>query len=159
MIIRYRLVALRRPSPALGGKLFHYRPVTGVLLTGPHGSRQVDGILDTGADETVFPEDVAARIGIDLTGAEERQVDLAGRPAPVRCRYAAVQLRITDGSHTAYEWTAVVAFAATRLHYSLLGHGGCLEFFDADFRGAAHEVILFPNSSFPGTQIATTAPP
>jgi hypothetical protein len=157
--IDYRLVVLRRPNPALGGRLFHYRPVTGVLLTGLHGSRQVDGILDTGADETVFPEDVAARIGIDLTGAEERQVDLIGRPAPVRCRYATVQLQITDGSHMTYEWTAVVAFAATRLRYSLLGHGGFLQFFDADFRGAAHEVILFPNSTFPGTQVAMTAPP
>jgi hypothetical protein len=118
----------------------------------------VDAILDTGADETVFPEDVAARIGIDLTGAEERQVDLVGRPTPVRCRYEPVALQITDGSHWTYEGKAVVAFAAARLHYSLLGHGGCLQFFNADFRGAAHEVILIPNSSFPGTQVAMTTP-
>jgi hypothetical protein len=94
-----------------------------------------------------------------LTGTEGRPVDLVGRPAPVRCRYAPVQLQTTDGSQETYEWTAVVGFAATRLHYNLLGHGGFLQFFDVEFRGAGHEVILIPNSSFPGTQVAMTAPP
>ncbi len=53
----------------------------------------------------------------------------------------------------------MVGFAATRLRYNLLGHGGFLEFFDAEFRGAAHEVILIPNASFPGTQVAMPARP
>lgn len=159
MRIRYMPVVLPRPSPALGGRLFHYRPVVKIRLTSPHGNLRLAGMLDTGADETVFREDVATAVGIDLTGAEERQVELVGRPAPVRCRYAAVQLQITDGHLGTYEWTAVVGFAAARLPYSILGHGGCLQFFDADFRGADHEVILIPNSSFPGTQVAMTAPP
>src|SRR5438105_4291531 len=118
----------------------------GVRLTGPHGSWLSDGILDTGADETVFREDVATRIGSDLTGAEERPIDLVGRPAPVRCRYASVQLRITDGRRETYEWTAVVGFVAIPLRYNLLGHGGFLQFFDVEFRGAAHEAILIPNA-------------
>jgi hypothetical protein len=131
----------------------------GVRLTSPYGSQLRDGILDTAADETVFEEGLAKDLGLDLTGAEERQVNLVGRPIPVRCRYAAVQLRITDGRRETYEWTAVIGFATTRLRYGLLGHGGFLQFFDADFRGARHQVILFPNSTFPGTQIAMTTPP
>jgi hypothetical protein len=147
-------VVLLRPNPSLGNRLFHYRPVTGVRLTGPQGSLFRDGILDTGADATVFRESLATLVGIDLTGIEERDVELVGRPAPVKCRYASVQLQITDGARETYEWTAVVGFASTLLRYNILGHGGFLEFFDADFRGAKREVILIPNAAFPGTQVA-----
>src|SRR5947207_566460 len=131
----------------------------GVRLTCPHGSLLRAGLLDTGADETVFQESLAKDIGLDLTGAEERQIGLVGRPAPVRCRYAAVQLQITDGRRETYEWTAVVGFVATRLNYDLLGHGGFLQFFDVEFRGADHEVVLIPNSSFPGTQVGMIVRP
>jgi hypothetical protein len=157
--IPYMPVVLPRPNPTLGGRLFHYRPVTGVHLTGPQGTRLRDCLLDTGADATLFHESVAALVGVDLTGAEEREIELVGRPAPVRCRYAAVRLQITDGLRETYEWTAVVGFAVTRLRYNLAGHGGFLEFFDADFRGADHQVVLIPNAKFPGTQVAMPARP
>ena len=54
---------------------------------------------------------------------------------PVRCRYARVQLRITDGLVETYEWTAVVGFVPTRLRYALIGYAGFLKYFDAEFRG------------------------
>jgi hypothetical protein len=146
-------VVLLRPNPALGGKLFHYRPVMSVRVTGPRGDQARDGILDSGADATVFHESAAARVGIDLTGAVEQDIELVGRPAPVRCRYASARLQITDGLRETYEWTAVVGFTASPLRYSLLGHGGFLEFFDVEFRGADREVVLIPNRSFPGTQV------
>jgi len=44
------------------------------------------------------------------------------------------------------------SFAAS-LHYNLLGQAGCLQFFNADFRGEAREVILIANGSFPGQHI------
>jgi hypothetical protein len=153
------LALATRPVPTLGGSLFHYRPILAVRLTGTHGTWLMDSLLDSGADETVFPEDVAIAIGIDLTGAEERQISLVGRPAPVRCRYAAVQLRISDAPRETYEWTAVVGFAATPLGYGLLGHGGCLQFFDVEFRGADRAAIVIPNASFPGTQVVMPGRP
>lgn len=122
-------------------------------LTGPTNTNVSDCLLDTGADETVFKEALAADIGVDLDLAEERLIHLAGRPQPVRCRYAAVLLRITDGVQETYEWTAVVGFVAGRLHYNLLGHAGFLQFFDADFKGADREVILLPNRSFAGRRL------
>jgi hypothetical protein len=151
-------VVVPRPLLALGGKLFHYRPVPAVRLSSPQASMAFDGILDTGTDDVVFQERVAHAIGLDLTGAEERQVHLVGRPALVRCRYARVKLQITDGLRETYEWTAIVGFAATRLRYNLLGHGGLLEFFDVEFRGADHEVVLIPNAAFPGTQAMPPRP-
>ena len=147
-------VVIARPLFALGGKLFHYRPVLAVRLSGPQASMAFDGMLDTGADEVVFQERTAQAIGLDLSNAEERQLSLVGRPAPVRCRYASVELQITDGLRETYRWTAMVGFAATRLQYNLLGHVGFLEFFDAEFRGADHEVVLIPNAAFPGAAVA-----
>jgi predicted aspartyl protease len=113
----------------------------------------LDGLLDTGSDETVFEEGLAAALGIDLSQAEERQVGLVGRTKPACCRYARVELQITDGRQEVFRWPAVVGFVATALRYSLLGHAGFLQFFDAEFRGAAQEVVLTPNASFPGTRV------
>jgi hypothetical protein len=148
--IPYVPVSYHQPIPSLGGGLVRYRPVMAVRLTGPRNDVLQDGLLDTGADETLFEERLAAIIGLDLDQAEERKVGLVGRPRPVRCRYAPVRLRITDGLRETYEWTAVVGFAATRLRYHLLGQSGFLQFFDVEFRGADRAVVLTPNRSFPG---------
>jgi hypothetical protein len=145
----YIVVPGHRPSPSLGGSTSRYRPVMAVRLTGPRDTRLRDGLLNTGADETIFEEALAHLIGIDLSHAEARNVSLVGRPTPVRCRYAPVQVRITDGVET-FEWTTVVGFAATRLRYQLLGHASFLQYFDATFRGVDQEVVLTPNRSFPG---------
>ncbi len=152
-------VVLPRPLPGLGHRLFHYRPVLFVQVSGSQSHLAFDGLLDTGADETVFQERVAQSLGIDLTGAEERQIDLIGRPAPIRVRYAAVTLQITDGLRETYAWSAVVGFAATRLRYNLLGHGGFLEHFDIEFRGADRVAVVMPNAAFPGSRLALTPRP
>jgi hypothetical protein len=146
-------VPAQRPIPSLSGSLVRFRPVLAIRLTGPSGPRLRDALLDTGSDDTVFTEALAALLGVDLQQAEERQLALAGRPQPVRCRYAPVLLRITDGLRETYEWTAIVGFVSSRLHYNLLGHAGFLQYFDAEFLGADREMILTPNRSFPGTRL------
>jgi hypothetical protein len=149
MIVRYTPCPVRTPVPALAGAKFVPRPILAVQITGPGGSQLRDGLLDTGADETIFDPTVAPLIGVDLSQAAEREIHLVGRGS-VRCRYASVRLRITDGIAETYEWDAVVGFAPFPLLRSLLGFGGFLQFFDAHFRGADEEVILFPNAKFSG---------
>lgn len=151
MIVSYLPVTGTRPILSLGGSLTRYRPVMAVRITGPSDSRIRDGLLDTGADDTIFEDVLAPLIGVDLSQAKEKQVGLAGRPQPIRCRFAAVTLRITDGRNETYEWKAVVGFVSTRLNYNLLGHAGFLQYFDADFRGADYQVELTANRSLPGT--------
>ncbi len=153
MIVPYTAVPVQRPIPSLGGSRTRHRPVLAVLLTGPKSSRLHDGLLDTGADDTVFDEVIAGLIGVDLTQAEERLVGLAGRPHPVRCRYVAVELRITDGASETYVWTAVVGFTAGPLHYNLLGHAGFLQYLSAEFDGEARQTTLLPRLPFPGRRI------
>ncbi len=92
---------------------------------------------------------MASYLGIDLTQAPEQPVNLIGRPGAIACRYAMVELLITDVQET-YRWSALVGFVPMRLHYQLLGHAGFLEYFEAEFRGTDREVILTANRSFPG---------
>ena len=53
-----------------------------------------DGLLDTGADETILDPSIAPLIGVDLSQAVEREVNLVGR-VQIRCRYTSVKLWIT----------------------------------------------------------------
>jgi hypothetical protein len=152
MIIRYTPCPVRSPIPALGGATVISRPILAVSLTGPAGSRLRDGLLDTGADESIFDPSVAPLIGVDLSQAIEREVNLVGR-GRIRCRYAPVQLRITDGIAETYEWDTIVGFAPFPVLRGLLGFAGFLQFFDASFRGAAQEATLLPNALFPGRRI------
>jgi hypothetical protein len=147
--IPYLAVRAKSPLPSLGGSYIRPRPVVAVRLTGPQSSVLLDGLLDTGSDETVFEDWTATAIGLDLTQAEERRVGLVGRTKLLRCRYASVTLRITDGIRETYEWSAVVGFVQTRLRYPLLGHAGFLQFFNSAFQGADRQVVVIPNRSFP----------
>ena len=148
----YMAVPTRQPVPSLGGRQVRHRSVIAVLLTGAATPQLRDGLLDTGADDTAFSDAVATALGIDLSQAEQRSISLAGRPQPVVCRYAQVQLRISDGIET-FEWPATVGFVSARLHYALLGQAGFLQFFSAEFDGEAHIVTLTPKPSFPGRRL------
>jgi hypothetical protein len=152
MIVRYTACPVNSGVPALAGALIVPRPLLAVLFTGPAGYRLDDGLLDSGADETILDPSLAPAIGVDLTQAVDREVYLVGR-GRIRCRYAQVKIRITDGILETYEWDAIVGFAPFPLLRNLLGFGGFLQFFDANFRGAAEEVFLFPNAAFSGRVI------
>ena len=89
---------------------------------------------------------------MDLTTTLERDINLVGRGI-IRCRYAAVTLRITDGRAEAYEWEATVAFAPFRVLRCLLGFAGFLQFFDHSHRTPDLEVIILHNRNCPGRRI------
>ena len=57
----------RAPIPSLAGSLDRPRPVYAVRITGPTHTRLIDGLLDTGSDDTAFEEAVAASLGLDLS--------------------------------------------------------------------------------------------
>jgi hypothetical protein len=105
----YLPAVVKNPVPSLGGGHTRPRPVIAARVTGSAGTHLLDGLLDTGSDDTVLEEWVAAIIGVDLTNAITRDVGLVGRAKPVRVKYATVRLRVTDGSAEVYEWPSVVA--------------------------------------------------
>jgi hypothetical protein len=135
----------RRPQPALGGSLTRPRPMMPVLFSHLGRSLMRTSILDTGADDTVLPDWIASALGVQLAGAEERQIGLAGR-TPLRCRYASLEIEISDGATETYRWTAIVGFVdGAPLPRPLLGHAGSLQYFDVEFRGADLEFVILPN--------------
>jgi len=105
--------------------------------------------LDTGSDETVLEEGLAAAIGVDLTNAPVGRATGIGLVGSV-LRYAEVSMQITDGKEL-HVWNAWIGFTATRLVYPILGFAGFLQFFDAHFFGGREEVELVVNGLFPGT--------
>src|SRR5262249_23671718 len=134
LLFTYKQVRLQRPAVALGGRTTRPRPLLGVTIIGPGGSYLRDCLLDTGADDTVFPDTIADQIGLDLSNAPLGDAVGVASSASI-IRYAQVTLRLTDGREFC-EWSALVGFTSAPLRQPLLGFAGCLQFFDADFRGS-----------------------
>ena len=149
MKIAYLAGQAKTPQASLGGGLVRYRPIMAVRISGPNGSWILDGLLDSGSDDTIFPEWVAPMIGVDLATAIDQDIHLAGRGKPIRCRYASVKLRITDGALESYEWDAIIGFVAVPMRCPLLGQAGFLQ---VSFQGADRIGQLTPNWSFAGTR-------
>ena len=145
----YRLDPVAHPVLPLGGRRVRPRPVIAVTVIGPSDTRLRLGILDTAADDTVFPESLAAVIGIDLTVAPAGQA--AGiHLAAVPLRYAQVSLRLTDGVKRR-EWQAWVGFTPARLYLPMLGFAGFLQFYSSYFHGDREEAELTVNRFYQGT--------
>ena len=148
LLFPYKQVRIRRPAIALGGRMTRPRPLVQVTLMAPGSVYLAEALLDPGADDTVFPNDAAVQLGIDLSNAPLGEaVGVTSIPVPIR--YAQVTLRLTDGREFC-EWTAWVGFMAAPLRQPLLGFAGCLQFFDGDFHGKGEEVELVANSLYPG---------
>lgn len=145
----YLQVATGQPIVSLHGKTHRPRPVIGVTILGPAGAVPYDGLLDTGADEALFPEAIAALIGIDLSNAPRGTASGFGMGI-IPVRYAEATLRIADNQEQR-EWRAWVSFALVVRRYALLGQAGFLQYFTATFHGDREEVELTVNGIYPGT--------
>ncbi len=107
----------------------------------------VRALVDSGADDTVLPLDVADLLGVSFLPATGHSLRWRGQRQPMR--FGQVTLELADDEGNALAWPAVVAFTNTPISYPLLGICGCLEFFDVSFRGADRLVELESNASFP----------
>jgi hypothetical protein len=147
----YRARHMRQAVFPLGGSRTRHYPLMPVFLSGPNGGWTRDCLLDSGADDTLFPETAAVALGIDLTGAPTANATQAGG-ATIQYSYTSVSLRIADGKESC-EWVAVIGFTKSPLRWPLLGQTGFLQFFDAALFGARREIILTPNAAFSGAYI------
>lgn len=149
--MRFRYTPLRAKAPvvSLGGRQERPRPIVPVTLVGPAGSKVFDGKLDSHADDTVFPEQDATLLGIDLTNAPQGTAAGIGQ-TPVPVKYAQVTLRMADAKERR-EWVGWVGFSPVLTKSALVGFAGCLQFFTATFYGDREEVELTINGLYPGT--------
>jgi hypothetical protein len=117
----------------------------------------IDGCIDSASDDTIFPQRLARRLGINLASAPPGESQPVGQAA-LPIKYARVTLLLADGFETC-EWEAIIGFADVPLRWALLGLAGFLQYFDAELRGARRELVLIPNSSFPGQHVVHRSPP
>jgi len=149
MRFSYKQFPAKVPVVSLGGRTVRPRPFLWVTLITPTALRLRYCLLDTGSDDTVFPESVAHQLGIDLTNTPVGTASGTGM-AIAAIRYAEAKLRVSDGREFR-EWTARVGFTRTPLKQPLLGYAGFLQYFTATFHGDLEEVELAVNSGYPGT--------
>jgi hypothetical protein len=145
----YTTFPTSQPIWTLHGRQDRPRPVIFVAVIGPSGTAVEKGLLDSGADDSVFPDLVALDIGIDLSHAPTGGASGVGPMSAVVVRYAEVVLRISDGREHR-EWPARVGFTSAALHRPLLGFAGFLQYFTVAFHGDREQVELTINGAYPG---------
>jgi hypothetical protein len=69
----------RTPIVSLGGGLVRYKPIFPIRVIGPSAEETCQTLVDTGADDVVFPADLAARLGVNLAAAPRRQAQGVGQ--------------------------------------------------------------------------------
>jgi predicted aspartyl protease len=126
------------------------RPVMTIRVVGPNADARWDALVDSGADETLFPLSLADVLGVELD--QELVSEAAGISGDrLKIQYGDVELRIESDTETVAWKTTVgfVDFGSARDEVIILGHGGCLDFFTAIFDGENAELELIPNALLP----------
>lgn len=128
-----------------------WRPIFPITVGVSGRVRNCEIRLDTGADYTVMPTNVAKYVGLTFAG-----------PPPIRMRAAigqifrghrqTVTLSFADSNGGWAQWTSNVVFSDAVQH-ALAGYVGFIEFFDCFVLGA--EVVLDPRHGFPGTFLSS----
>jgi hypothetical protein len=128
------------------------RPVITIRIVGPRSDARWDALVDTGADETLFPFSLAALLGVEF---DPHQTGIAAGISgdQLAIRYGDVEFRIETGAEIVHWKTTVgfVDFGSSSEEMIILGHAGCLEYFTATFVGESAELELVPNAILPTT--------
>ena len=149
MKFAYQRLRVNRPIATLRGAMVRYKPILHVRVEHAGVTWPVAGLLDTGADDSVFPRSLAEKLEIPLDGLPVCSATSAGGKS-VEYAVAPVTLAAHDGIQRC-EWSTLVGFRLDRVKaFPLFGQIGFLQFFTAEFSGDACEVMLTPNSTFPG---------
>jgi hypothetical protein len=121
------------------------RPIVPVRLLGPNGRwSTIDALIDTVADVTLFPERLAERLGVTLTGVAEIPLTSAlGTIAIYRAVELTQELRRFPDT---LRWQGMVGFLPRHMTYGLLGTRGFFEFFDVQYSARRCFTEIQPSS-------------
>lgn len=127
------------PDPASG--LVRPRPIIDLIVEGLDIAPQAC-LIDSGATAVRLGAHVSELCGIDLDGADERQLAVGGQL--VTARMATITLRIGDGIDD-YTWEAPVWFCEPWTPaFGLLGLTGFFDHFDVTISSYAERIELEP---------------
>ena len=137
------------PSVDTGEEIVLLRPEVTITIHGPSGRASVLALVDSGADNTIFPLKFSRMLGIETTKGKGPGA-LAFGGQQIALSYAEVLLVLRD-RESAFRWRTRVYFSDSPTdenQTAVLGHEGFLEFFDATFLGEECVLELVPNESF-----------
>lgn len=126
------------------------RPEIPITIAGPAGSATYIALVDTGADNTIFPLSVAEYLGIS--------VDPDAGPAA--SGFGGYELQLLTGSallslesgSESLQWNTSICFFdfdSSDSEVVVLGHAGFLEYFTATFDGKLAMLNLVANNELP----------
>ncbi len=138
------------PPSMPANSVVRYRPLVPITIIGPgNASFSFErALLDTGSDDSVFPIDVAKRLGIRLKPLTGHGMRWRGLFHAIR--FGDVDLALSD-TISIWQWGAVIGFSPAPIRYPILGQAGFLQYFGARFLGADLAVELEINRDFPGS--------
>lgn len=150
---------LRKPPPWLPlDAKEKFRPQVRIRVRGQGQRVRGDAVLDTGADETTLPWDLADSLKVPLVPTGSVRTRGLSYPSG----WGTVDFEFPPDGAARWTWRTRVRFSRAR-EYPLLGIDGFLQFMDATFFGKDRRVELRTNATFPervtAAGAATITPP
>lgn len=105
-----------------------YLPLVPLTVFGPAGDVNILGLVDSGAEHSVFGLDVARRLKVRLDNAPSVLiVGVGGQESPAFLTEISLKLG-------RYQWRGPAVFSAAVDERAILGQGGFFQFFTVTFR-------------------------
>lgn len=125
-----------------------HRPLIAVKLLADDGRHiLIDALIDTGADVSLFPQQLAEQLGFDMSRPPDGMVSAAvGGECSYRLRDVTLELCRPP---EVVRWQASVGFVDRTMSYAILGTRGFFEFFDLNYSARTHRVEITASESLP----------
>ncbi len=125
-----------------------HRPIVMLHVVSSSGRFvNVDALVDTGADVSLFPNSMASKLGIALPTTPGLPI---GSPigSTTTYRLAEVQLEIRRPPDVLH-WRTSIGFVDRPLPYAILGTRGFFEFFRLSYDASQHQFDIDPVGALP----------
>lgn len=125
-----------------------HRPIVMLHVASSSGRFvNVDALVDTGADVSLLPNSMAAKLGIELPVMPEYPI---GSPIGSATTYRLAEVRLElRRPPDVLRWTTSVGFVDRKLPYAILGTRGFFEFFRLSYDASQHTFELDPVRTLP----------
>jgi hypothetical protein len=148
--MKFRYSSVISVVPDTGDYLLLRRPEIPITIVGPSGSASYIGLVDTGSDNTIFPQSVAHHLGIQLESALESTAStFGGHQVNLLTGNAVLRLE-ADGESLAWKTPlCFYDFESADKETVILGHSAFLDYFTATFDGKEGVLTLISNDELP----------
>jgi hypothetical protein len=123
----------------------NYQPYLPIVLSNGKKTFSVYALVDTGADMTILPREIASLLEVQLDDLQTIRISCAGggqfsaMPSIKPITYTIPGIK----GHRRIQWKGTAYFADGE-EAVLLGHKDCLERFDVTFYGKAQRFSMLP---------------